>query len=118
MNIMELEDKYTIGGFKKRPVVINKGKGAKIWDTEGKEYIDCVMGIGVGNIGHCNDFVISAIKKQLDELMICPALFHNEKRALLLKKLCEITGLHKAFLCNSGTEAVEGAFKFAKSTTK
>src|SRR3989338_7794983 len=116
--IIDIENKYCVAGFKKRPYVLVKGIGAKVYDSEGKEYIDCIAGIGVANIGHCNEEVVKAIKKQLKKLMICAPLFHHEKRALLLKKLCEISGLNRAFLCNSGTEAVEAAIKFARCVTK
>jgi LysW-gamma-L-lysine/LysW-L-ornithine aminotransferase len=120
MNTQELEDKYSIAGFKKRPVTIIRGKGAKIYDDSGKEYIDCVAGQGVANIGHCVPEIAEAIAVQSRQLVICPAIFYNDVRAKLLEKLVSISpkSLEKAFLCNSGAEAVETAIKFARIATK
>jgi LysW-gamma-L-lysine/LysW-L-ornithine aminotransferase len=116
--IIDLETKYSIAGFKKRPIAIVKGKGSKVWDADGNEYIDCIAGQGSCNIGHCNEKVIKAVKEQLNKLMISPPMVHNDKRAQLLEKLCKISTFKKAFLCNSGTEAVEAALKFSRVTTK
>ncbi|MBN1156646.1 aspartate aminotransferase family protein [Candidatus Woesearchaeota archaeon] len=115
--IIAKEDLYSVGGFKKRQVAIVKGKDALLWDSEGNEYIDCVGGQGVANIGHCNENVISAVTEQIKKLIICPNLFYNDSRAMLLEKLVKISGLKRAFLCNSGTEAVEAAIKFARIST-
>jgi predicted acetylornithine/succinylornithine family transaminase len=115
--IIEQENKYTIAGFKKRPIIIEKGEDCLVYDSEGNEYIDCIAGIGVANTGHCNKQVISAVKAQIDQLMVCPPMLHNEKRSELIKMLCDISQLDKAFLCNSGTEAVEAAIKFARVST-
>ena len=119
-NYKELETKYEFDVYPKRDLVIVKGKNAKIWDNEGKEYIDCVGGHGSANIGHCNEHVIKAINEQSSKLITCTGVFYNDTRALLLEKLVEIApaSLTKAFLCNSGTEAVEAAIKFARFTAK
>lgn len=115
--IMELQDKHSIAGFKKRQLVITKGKGAILWDSEGNKYIDCVGGQGVANIGHAPKPIVDAINKQAKELIINPALFYNEQTALLLQKLSGLSGLGRGFLCNSGAEAVEAAIKFARVST-
>lgn len=116
-SIIELESRYSSGVYAKRDLVIVKGKGAKLWDENDRQYIDCVGGIGVANIGHCNPYVIKAIKEQSEKLITCPEIFYNDQRAILLEKLVQITGLNRVFLCNSGTEAVEGALKFARLST-
>lgn len=120
MNTKEIEQKYEFGVYPKRDLVIVKGKNAKVWDEEGNEYIDCVAGHGVVNIGHCNQKIVEAVKKQASKLITCSGIFYNDVRAELLKKLISITpkNLTKVFLCNSGTESIEAAIKFARFTTK
>jgi acetylornithine/LysW-gamma-L-lysine aminotransferase len=94
-----------------------RGQGARVWDESGQEYIDCVGGHGVSLVGHCHPAITEAISRQAAQMVTCPGIFYNDKRALLLARLAELTGLQRAFLCNSGTEAVEGAFKFARLST-
>ena len=119
MNIQERESHYTSGAYSKRPVEIVRGQGARLWDSQGKEYIDCVGGHGSANVGHGNLQVAEAIARQAQTLLVCPELFYNDRRAELLEKLVAIAppGLQRAFLCNSGTEAVEAALKFARLAT-
>lgn len=117
MNIIELENQYTSGLYTKRPIAIVRGKGARLWDAEGKEYIDCVGGQGAANIGHANPAVAAAIAAQAQTLISCPEMFYNDRRALLEQRLCEISGFPRVFLCNSGTEANEAAIKFARLAT-
>jgi acetylornithine/LysW-gamma-L-lysine aminotransferase len=80
-------------------------------------YIDCVGGHGVSILGHCHPAVTDAICRQAAQLVTCPGIFYSDTRARLLARLSEITGLERAFLCNSGAEAVEGALKFARLST-
>jgi len=118
--IQEIEERYTTGVYTKKPVEIVRGKGSRVWDSQGKEYIDCATGIGVAAVGHANEYVAKAIAEQAHTLMTCPdAHYYNDKRAKLLEKLSEIAPgpLTKSFLCNSGTEAVEAAIKFARGFT-
>ena len=117
--IMTLEDHYNSDLYLKQPLVIVRGAGAQLWDADGQMYIDCVGGHGVANVGHANPAVIQAIEEQSQRLCICPNGFYNDRRALLLAELVRIAppGLERAFLCNSGTEAVEAAFKFARLST-
>ncbi|MBV9713479.1 MAG: acetylornithine/succinylornithine family transaminase, partial [Ktedonobacteraceae bacterium] len=101
------------------PVVIVRGSGALLWDAEGREYIDCVAGHGVANIGHGRTEIAAALAEQAQRLITCPEIVYNDVRARLLERLAHLTpqGLEHFFLCNSGTEAVEGAFKFARLVT-
>jgi acetylornithine/LysW-gamma-L-lysine aminotransferase len=119
MNIQEIESQYTSGLYTKRPVAIVRGEGARLWDSDGNEYIDCVGGQGAGNLGHGNAAVAEALAAQARTLISCPEMFFNDKRALLMEKLASIAppGLRRVFLCNSGTEAIEGALKFARLKT-
>jgi acetylornithine/LysW-gamma-L-lysine aminotransferase len=115
--IQAVEDRYETGVYTKRPAAIVRGKGARLWDAEGNEYIDCVGGQGSANIGHAHPAVAQAIADQYMTLASCPEMFYNDRRAELLEKLCGMTGMGRAFLSNSGTEAVEAAIKFARLLT-
>ena len=117
--IVGLEDRHDSGLYPKYPLVLVRGEGARVWDADGREYIDCVGGHGVANVGHANPAVIRAVMEQVQRLIICPNGFYNDQRAQLLAELTRIgpPGLERAFLCNSGTEAVEAAFKFARLAT-
>ena len=116
----ELHHKYEVQVYPKRDIVLVKGKGARLWDEDGKEYIDCASGISVANIGHGNEKYAEALKQQALKLITVPGIFYNDVRGEYLEKLISITpkSLTRAFLANSGTEAVEAAIKFARFTTK
>ena len=119
MQYAEIENQYSFGVVPKRDVTIVRGRGARLWDSDGREYIDCVGGQGTANVGHCHDAVTAAVTQQMARLSICPESFYNDVRAKLLKTLTDIAppGLDHIFLCNSGTEAVEAALKFARAST-
>jgi acetylornithine/LysW-gamma-L-lysine aminotransferase len=119
MNLKSTEDQFSVGVYQKRDVAIVRGQGARVWDEAGREYIDCVAGVGVANVGHCNPAVVKAIQEQASRLITCNELFYNDARAQCLERLSRITpeGIDRFFLCNSGTEAVEGAIKFARMAT-
>jgi acetylornithine/LysW-gamma-L-lysine aminotransferase len=117
--LIALEDRHTNGCYQKRPIAIVRGRGTRLWDADGKEYIDCVGGHGVANIGHCHPKVVAAIREQAEKLLTCPESFYNDRRAELQAELVRIAPpeLERVFLCNSGTEAVEAAIKFARLST-
>lgn len=119
MSYRELERRYGFEVYTKRDVTLVRGEGATVWDDMGREYIDCAAGIGVASVGHANAAVAAAIAAQADTLMTCPGSFYNDVRARFLEKLVGIApkGLSRAFLCNSGTESIEAAIKFARFTT-
>ncbi len=117
--IQELETQYSTGIYAKRELTVVRGEGARLWDEDGKVYIDCIGGMGVASVGHANPKVAKAIAEQAQTLITCHELLYNDRRAQLLEKLAQITppGLDRFFLCNSGTEAIEGAIKFARMST-
>ncbi len=119
LSIREIEDRYEVGVYPKREITVVRGEGARLWDDTGREYTDCMGGQGAANLGHANPYVVAAIEKQARTLISCPEVLYNDTRAELLKKLVEVApaGLNRVFLCNSGTEAVEGAIKFARLLT-
>ena len=116
---MLLEQKYGFEVYPKRNVTLVRGQGALVWDDQGNQYIDCAAGIGVANIGHANPVVAHALKRQADTLVSCPGIFYNDIRGKLMEKLVSVSprSLNRVFLCNSGTEAIEAALKFARITT-
>ncbi len=113
------EQQYAFEVYPKRDIVITRGEGSTLWDDKGNEYIDCAAGIGVASIGHANPAVAKAIGDQAQRLITCPGIFYNDTRAMLMKKLVGIApdNLNRVFLCNSGTEAMEAALKFARITS-
>src|SRR5690606_20663613 len=96
-----------------------RGEGARLWDSDGNEYIDCVGAQGAANLGHANPAIAQAIADQARTLISCPEMFYNDRRAEYIARLAAVApaGLQRVYLCNSGTEAVEAALKFARATT-
>ncbi len=117
MDLSALEDLRTSGAYVKRDIQIVRGEGARLFDSEGRSYIDFVAGQGSANLGHCHPAVVAAITQQAAELITCNEMFHNPVRARYQDALCEATGMARVFLCNSGAEANEGALKFAALKT-
>ena len=117
--IEETEEAFGAQAFKKFPLSIVRGKGSVVWDSDGKEYIDFMTGIGVALVGHSNDFVVAAIKEQAEKLITCHGTFYNDARAGFMERLVRAApkGLSKALLANSGTESVEAAIKLARRHT-
>lgn len=116
---MNVEDQNLPNVYQKFPVKIDRGKGARVWDTSGKEYIDCMGGYGVALIGHCNPRVVEAIKNQVEKLIVCHMSLYNDTRERFIRKMKDIApqGLNQIFFSNSGAEAVEAALKFSRRYT-
>lgn len=110
------EDSFLINLYQRFPVTLDRGQDATIWDTDGKEYIDCMGGYGVAIIGHCNKDVINAVAFQLNKLMVCHMSTYHDSRLQFLSKLNSIApdNLGKIFLSNSGAESIEAALKFSR----
>ena len=122
MNRQEIIDRETASManlYWKRGVVAARGMGAILWDAEGREYIDCTSNYGVSVVGHCHPKVVEAIKAQAEKLTSCHGAYYNETRSELLERLSKIAPkeLTRSYLSNSGSEAVEFAFKLAKRKT-
>jgi acetylornithine/LysW-gamma-L-lysine aminotransferase len=118
-DLINFENRLMANVFAKRPVVIIRGKGALVWDINGKEYVDCMGSYGVALLGHSHPKIVEAVCKQAEMLISCHASLYNNKRTEFLQKLASITpkGLNKAFLSNSGAESVECAIKLARKYT-
>ena len=119
MNPKELEDRYELPVYPRRDIVLVRGKGARLYDDRGREYIDCASNVGVSNIGHGHEEVAKAIYDQYVTLGNCYGMFYNPVRARLAERLVALSPprLKRVFFCNSGAEAVEGGLKFARAST-
>ena len=115
----ELEEQHQSGVYGKRPLTLVRGEGTTLWDDTGRAYLDCAAGIGVANLGHSHARVVAAIQAQAATLITGPEFAYNDRRAELLHQLSQrLPGeMERIFLCNSGTEAVEAAIKFARLST-
>jgi acetylornithine/LysW-gamma-L-lysine aminotransferase len=119
MHEVENEESFVGNLYQRFPINITKGKGCKVWDISGKEYLDCMGGYGVALVGHCNDRVVKAITNQTQNLITCHMSVYNDVRIDFLKKFSKIapTNLQKTFFTNSGTESVEASLKFSRKYT-
>lgn len=116
--IIATEQQHETGLYPKRPVAIVRGQGARLWDADGREYIDCVGGQGSANFGHGHPAILAAIHAQADQLITCPEIFHNDVRARYLSELTAALPFPaRIFFSNSGAESVEAALKFARLLT-
>ncbi|MEM9953102.1 MAG: aspartate aminotransferase family protein [Chloroflexota bacterium] len=114
------EDAHTSGAYPKRPLTIVRGQGVTVWDDEGNSYLDATSGQGVALLGHSHPTIVQAITEQASTIITTPEIFYNNRRAELYDTLGTVLpkGLNRFFLCNSGTEAMEGALKVARLLTK
>ena len=115
--IVRKYEKYIFNTYTRQPIAIKKASGAVVTDVNGKEYIDCVAGIAVNNVGHCHPTVVDAIKRQAGQLIHVSNLYYMENQAVLAEELVSLTGTDRVFFCNSGAEAVEGALKLARKAS-
>lgn len=115
--VIAKESQYYMPVFKREPLVIKRGRGAIVSDIDGNDYIDCVAGIAVNNIGHCHPHVVNAIKAQAEELIHTSNLYYTEIQALLAERITKLTGMERCYLTNSGAESTESAMKLARRVT-
>jgi LysW-gamma-L-lysine/LysW-L-ornithine aminotransferase len=114
----ETEALHSTGIYTKHPIALVRGQGALLWDSAGREYIDCMAGHGVANLGHAHPAVARAVADQAYRLITGHEAFYNDQRAAAIERLAGLRpGLDRVYLCNSGTEAVESAIKFARLST-
>jgi acetylornithine/N-succinyldiaminopimelate aminotransferase len=123
-HIAELERKYLLTTYNRYPVVLSRGKGVFVYDTEGKRYLDFVSGIGVNALGHAHPRIVKTIREQAARLVHISNLYYHEYQGALAEKLCTLAAdssgagssgeKFRAFFSNSGTEAIEGSIKLAR----
>lgn len=115
--LMKRESEAIIQTYTRQKVVLVRGSGAKVWDSDGREYLDFVAGIAVNNVGHCHPAVVEAIKRQAETLIHTSNLYYTENQVLLAEELKDLTGMKRAYFCNSGAESVEAALKLTRRAT-
>jgi acetylornithine/N-succinyldiaminopimelate aminotransferase len=114
----EESSRYIMNTYNRFPVVLRKGRGVKVWSSDGKEYLDFVGGVAVNILGHCHPRVVIAIQKQAQRLLHVSNYYYIEPQIKLAKLLVEHSFADKAFFCNSGAEANEAAIKLARKYSK
>lgn len=113
-NYMEQSENYVLHTYNRFPIVLEKGEGVHLYDTDGKEYLDFAAGIAVFALGYGNKAYNQALKDQVDKLIHTSNLYYNVPMGEAAEKLVKASGMNKVFFTNSGTEAIEGAIKVAR----
>jgi acetylornithine/N-succinyldiaminopimelate aminotransferase len=116
--LIAVSNKYLANTYARFPMVLVRGRGVRLWDSDGKEYLDCVGGIAVDALGHCHPKMVEAIRAQAETLIHVSNLYHIEPQIRLAQLLCEQSFADRAFFCNSGAEANEAAIKLARKYAK
>lgn len=115
---MERAKAHLLQNYRQQPVVIDRGRGARVWDVEGTPYLDLLGGIATCALGHCHPEVVAAVKAQADKLWHVSNVFYSLPQIELAEKLTAASGLERAFFCNSGAEANEALLKLARRAQK
>jgi acetylornithine aminotransferase/acetylornithine/N-succinyldiaminopimelate aminotransferase len=108
------EARHILQTYRRQPVTFVRGQGVHLWDADGREYLDLLSGIGVAALGHSHRGLARAIAEQSETLIHTSNLFYHPLQGQLAERLANLSGLPRAFFCNSGTEAVEACLKFAR----
>jgi acetylornithine/N-succinyldiaminopimelate aminotransferase len=114
MDVKALEVQYLLQNYRRQPVVFERGDGVRLFDDQGRSYLDFVSGIGVASLGHAHPALARALANQAETLIHTSNLYFHPLQGELASRLSDLTGLDRAFFCNSGTEAVEACLKFAR----
>lgn len=115
--IMDLDKKFVMQTYGRQPLALSHGKGAEVWDVEGKSYLDCFAGVAVNNVGHAHPKVALAICHQAQRMIHCSNVYYNQEQAELAQLLTQVSPHDRVFFANSGAEANEGAIKLARKYT-
>jgi predicted acetylornithine/succinylornithine family transaminase len=113
-DVAKLTDKYVAQTYARYPIALVRGKGTRVWDADGKEYLDLLAGIAVNSLGHCHPAVVRAIQQQARKLLHVSNLYHIQPQSELARELCRHSFAERVFFCNSGAEANEAAIKLAR----
>src|SRR5258706_6117663 len=116
--VFALDRECVMGTYGRQPIVFVRGEGARLWDSEGREYLDFLSGISVCSVGHCHPRISRAIAEQASTLMHVYNLYHHPLQSKLAQRLAGLTGMDKVFFGNSGAEANECAIKIARKWAK
>src|SRR6185503_8791089 len=113
-DVQALEARHILQTYRRQPITFVRGEGVRLFDTEAREYLDLLSGIGVASLGHAHPGLARAIADQSQTLLHTSNLFFHPLQGQLAERLANLSGLPRAFFCNSGTEAVEACLKFAR----
>src|SRR5579859_1931799 len=113
-NWVALEHKYYQGTFKRQPLTLVRGEGARVWDSDGRVLLDFVAGIAVNVLGHCHPAIVQAVQQQVTQLVHVSNLYYNTRQIELAEMLGVQSNGMRSFFSNSGAEANEGAIKLAR----
>src|SRR5918992_782162 len=112
--VMALESAHVLQTYRRAPVVFERGSGSRLYDAAGRVYLDFISGIGVSSLGHAHPRLAAAIAAQAEQLLHTSNLYFHPLQAEVASRLAALSGLPRAFFCNSGTEAIEACLKFAR----
>src|SRR5438093_8180042 len=112
--IIERERQFLLQTYHRYPLVLQRGKGVFLYDLDGKKYLDFVAGLGVNALGHAHPRIVKTIREQAAKVIHISNLYYNEYQGQLAERLCQLSGLDRAFFSNSGTEAIEGSITLAR----
>ncbi|HHW41169.1 MAG TPA: acetylornithine transaminase [Syntrophomonadaceae bacterium] len=112
--VLKCGEEYLMQTYSRSPLVPVRGRGARVWDAGGRCYLDFLSGIAVNSVGHCHPRVVAAIREQAGELIHCSNLYWSGPQVKLARELASLSGLDRAFFCNSGAEANEAAIKLVR----
>ncbi|WP_223633993.1 aspartate aminotransferase family protein [Corallococcus sp. EGB] len=116
--LIQQAKQHLVQNYKQQPIALVRGQGTRVWDADGKAYLDCIGGIAVCALGHCHPEVVAAAKAQLDTLWHVSNVFYSQPQIDLATRLTEWAGLPRAFFCNSGAEANEALIKLTRKVMK
>lgn len=112
---IQLEKEHHFQIYNRFPVILERGAGARVWDTEEREYIDLLAGIAVNNLGHSHPAIVNAIKEQSEKILHTSNFYYTNAQSEFISRLSYLSGLERVFLCNSGMEAMEASIKLARA---
>src|SRR5438128_4641810 len=113
-DVQALEARHVLQTYRRQPITLVRGSGVRLFDADGREYLDLLSGIGVAALGHAHPGLARAVAEQAQTLLHTSNLFYHPYQGQLAERLANLSGLQRAFFCNSGTEAVEACLKFAR----
>ena len=115
---IERAEKNLIKTYGRYPLVAVRGEGCRLWDVEGKSYLDFVAGVAVNNLGHCHPKVVAALRDQAGQMLHCSNFYHIPQQIELAEWLCAHSFAERVFFCNSGAEANEAAMKLVRKHSR
>lgn len=113
--VRQREKDYLLQNYGRYPLVLARGRGAWLYDVDGKRYLDLISGIGVNALGHAHPRMLRVLREQAAKLIHCSNLYYHEYQGLLAERLSKVSGLQRTFFCNSGTEAMEASIKMVRA---